>query len=170
LGIDDETSEDYRVCVVEGHSGIKPGWCRVSMHYVMDDLEVDFLLDAVDFVAKHGELFLSLYDFDLNDGSWNKKSDPSCLQRFSLESALEAGTGRESPMSFEERQSCYRGYLEDATKLAGKLQKKKPSAAVVLDGKLAGLQFFALKQCCIEPAAKKPAKGLVGKLKGMFSQ
>jgi hypothetical protein len=140
------------------------------MHYVMDDLEVDFLLDAVDFVAKNGELFLPLYNFDLNDGSWSKKSDPSRLQRFSLASALAAGTTRESPMSYEERQSCYRSYLDDAQKLAGKLQKQEPSAAAVLDGKLAELQFFTLKECCINPAAQKPAKGLVGKLKGMFSQ
>ncbi len=73
LGIDEETSEEYRVCVTDGYSGVKPGWCRVSMHYVMDDLEVDFLLDAVEFVARHGGLFLPLYDFDLYDGSWNKK-------------------------------------------------------------------------------------------------
>lgn len=75
LGIDEETSEEYRVCVTDGYSGVKPGWCRVSMHYVMDDLEVDFLLDAVEFVARYGELFLPLYDFDLFDGAWSKKVD-----------------------------------------------------------------------------------------------
>jgi selenocysteine lyase/cysteine desulfurase len=52
LDIDEETSEEYRNCVTDGFSGIKPGWCRISMHYVMDDLEVDFLLDAVDFVSQ----------------------------------------------------------------------------------------------------------------------
>jgi selenocysteine lyase/cysteine desulfurase len=170
LDIDDETSEQYRACVIDGHSGIKPGWCRVSMHYVMDDLEVDFLLDAVDFVAKHGELFLPLYDFDLSDGSWSKKSDSARLQRFSLEAALEAGTGRESPMSKEERSNCYRSYLDEAQKLADQLQKQRPSAAAVLEGKLAELQFFSLKECCIDPPAEKPAKGLMGKLRGMFSQ
>ena len=84
LNIDEETSEEYRVCVTEGYSGIKPGWVRVSMHYVMDDLEVDFLLDAVDFITRHGSAFLRLYDFDLYDGSWKMKEDPTCLHRFSL--------------------------------------------------------------------------------------
>jgi selenocysteine lyase/cysteine desulfurase len=169
LSIDEQTSEDYRLCVVDGYSGIKPGWCRVSMHYVMDDLEVDFLLDAVDFVARYGDLFLSLYDFDLNDGSWSKKEDPTRLQRFSLESALEAGMGRESPMPYEDRQKCYESYLEEASKLAGKLQKRKPSGAHELDGKLAELQFFALPECCINEDGKQSRKGLMGKLRGIFS-
>jgi selenocysteine lyase/cysteine desulfurase len=156
LNIDEETSQEYRVCVVEGYSGIKPGWCRVSMHYVMDDLEVDFLLDAVDFVAGHGRLFMPLYDFNLYDGSWNKKDDPTCLQRFSLESALGASMRREPPMPHDERRKRYSSYLKEASELAGELQKQQPSVAHHLEGKLAGLQFFALPQCCVNQGSKKP--------------
>ena len=168
LGIDEQTSEEYRRCVTEGYSGIKPGWCRVSMHYVMDDLEVDFLLDAVDFVARHGELFLRLYDFDLYDGSWSKKDDPVSLQRFSLQSALEANMGEETPMPFDERQKCYARYLEEALELARKLQNQDPPVEHKLAGKLGDLQFFALPECCINPDAKKFQKGLLGKLKTIF--
>ena len=149
LNIDEKTSELYRSCVTDGYSGIKPGWCRISMHYVMDDLEVDFLLDAVDFVAQHGPLFLSLYDFDLYDGSWIRKDDPISLQRFSLESALEASMAEEMPMPFAERQKCYSRYLEEALLLAGELLKKTPPAEHVLAGKLGELQFFALPECCM---------------------
>ena len=169
LNIDEETSEEYRSCVVEGFSGIKPGWCRISMHYVMDDLEVDFLLDAVDFVARYGGLFLPLYDFDLYDGSWNKKDDSTGLQRFSLEAALEAGMGEVTPMPYEERNKCYTSYLEEALKLAKKLQKQDPSVEHALEGALGELQFFALPECCINPDDKKAGGGLMGKLKAVFS-
>ena len=138
------------------------------MHYVMDDLEVDFLLDAVDFVASHGSLFLHLYNFDLYDGSWSKTDDPSHLQRFSLEAALEAGMGPETPMSFEERQKNYIGYLEEAEKLAAKLQKKDPSVDHVLEGTLGKLQFFSLPGCCMQAGNKKPVKGFVGRIKSIF--
>ena len=75
LNIDNETSEQYRKWIVKGLCGIKPGWCRVSMHYAMDDLEADFILDAVEFVANHGHHFLSLYNFDLHSGAWTHKFD-----------------------------------------------------------------------------------------------
>jgi selenocysteine lyase/cysteine desulfurase len=169
LDIDDETSEEYRVCVTDGFSGVKPGWCRVSMHYVMDDLEVDFLLDAVDFVARYGQLFLQLYNFDLYDGSWNKKEDATSLQRFSLESALNSGMAERAPKSTEEREACYSTYLDDALKLARKLQKQVPAKPHQLDGKLGDLQFFSLPECCITPEAGKTRQGLMGKIKSLFS-
>lgn len=168
LGIDEQTSEEYRRCVTEGYSGIKPGWCRVSMHYVMDDLEVDFLLDAVDFVALHGDLFLQLYNFDLYDGSWVKKDDPVTLQRFSLAAALEANPAREATMPFAERQRCYTSYLEEALEWAHKLEHEPPTVKCVLEGALGELQFFALPECCINPEQMKSDKNLLGKFKSIF--
>jgi len=169
LDIDEETSEEYRSCVTDGFSGIKPGWCRISMHYVMDDLEVDFLLDAVDFVAQYGAQFLHLYDFDVYDGSWTKKDDPTRLQRFSLQAALEASMGEETPMPFEERRKCYESYLREALDMAQKLQKKNLTAEHVLEGKAGELQFFALPDCCMDSDKKSRRKGLAGKLKAIFS-
>jgi hypothetical protein len=170
LGIDEKTSEEYRVCVTDGYSGVKPGWCRVSMHYVMDDLEVDFLLDAVEFVARYGGLFLPLYDFDLYDGSWSKKDDSTCLQVFSLESALKAGGVDETPMPAEERRTRYISYLDDALKYARKLQKQEPSVPHLLEGSLGNLQFFSLPECCINPDEKKNQNGLIGKITGLFNK
>ena len=156
LGIGEQESEKYRACVAKGYSGIKPGWCRVSMHYVMDDLEVDYLLDAVDFVANNGRLFLRLYDFDLYDGSWRKKDDPNQLQQFSLEAALQAGRGEEAPMHCEERQRRYASYLEEAEKLASELQKQVPPAEHTLEGSLGELQFFSLPECCLKADPLNP--------------
>ncbi len=170
LGIDEETSEEYRVCVTDGYSGVKPGWCRVSMHYVMDDLEADFLLDAVEFVARYGELFLPLYDFDLFDGGWSKKNDSTCLRRFSLESALKAGGVDETPMPYEERQARYSAYLREALELANELQKQNPSAQHLLEGTLGELQFFSLPECCVNQESRTKHRELMGKIKSMFRE
>ena len=169
LDIDDETSEEYRSCVTSGLSGIKPGWCRVSMHYVMDDLEVDYLLDAVDFVARYGALFLHLYDFNVYDGSWVSKKDPTKLQRFSLQAALEASMGAEPPMPLEERRQRYTQYLDEALHLARKFEKRKMSADHVLQGKAGELQFFTLPECCVDTHNDKVSSGLAGKLRSIFS-
>ena len=170
LGIDEETSEEYRVCVTDGYSGVKPGWCRVSMHYVMDDLEVDFLLDAVEFVARHGSLFLPLYDFNLYDGSWNKKDGSTTLQCFSLESALSANRTDETPMPVEERRGRYSGYLIEALDWARKLQKQKPSAPHHLEGTLGELQFFCLPECCMNPDNQKERPRPADKIKANFNE
>ena len=170
LDIDEETSEEYRVCVTEGYSGIKPGWVRVSMHYVMDDLEVDFLLDAVDFIARHGGSFLRLYDFNLYDGSWKMKEDPTRLHRFSLAEALDASVEREPPMPLEERRKHYENYLEEARRLAKKLQKQGPLSEKDLEGRLGDLQFFTLPECCTQGNGKKPRIGMMGKIKSLFSK
>ena len=155
LGIDEETSEEYRVCVTDGYSGVKPGWCRVSMHYVMDDLEVDFLLDSVEFVARYGGLFLSLYNFNLYDGAWSKKDGSVSLQKFSLESALKADRTDETPMSFDERRNRYTAYLDEALQLARKLEEREPAGSHQLEGKLGELQFFSLPDCCIDAKNRK---------------
>lgn len=139
------------------------------MHYVMDDLEVDYLLDAVDFIASHGSTFLPLYNFDIYDGSWSKKDDPTSLQRFSLSSALKAGMEDEKPMPFEERQQRYDSYLAEAERIAKKLQKQKPSPDYELSGTLGELQFFALPECSMQTGSKKPRRGVLGKLKSVFS-
>ncbi len=165
LDIDDETSEEYRACVVDGYSGIKPGWCRVSMHYVMDDLEVDYLLDAIDFVAQYGRFFLPLYQFDLYDGSWANRNDPVNLQKFSLKAALEARMGDEAPMPLEVRRACYQRYLKEAAELVEELSLKDQGKERELEGNLGKLQFFSLPECCIGCEEHPPKKGPASKTK-----
>ena len=72
-------------------------------------------------------------------------------------------------MPYEERQKRYTSYLEEASKLARKLQKQDPSVEHELDGALGELQFFALPECCITPGNQKGRKGFIGKLKSIFS-
>ncbi len=170
LGIDEKTSDEYRVCVTDGYSGVKPGWCRVSLHYVMDDLEVGFLLDAVEFVARHGESFLPLYDFDLFDGAWSRKNDSTCLRRFSLQAALKAGGVDETPMPHAQRQARYAAYLQEAVALAQELERQEQSGQHVLEGTLGELQFFTLPECCINPETRAKHRQLMGKIKAMFNQ
>jgi selenocysteine lyase/cysteine desulfurase len=70
LHIDPETSERYRRYIAGGQEGIKPGWVRLNFHYLLTDDEFDFLCDAIEFVARHGVLFLSEYRFDPVSGRW----------------------------------------------------------------------------------------------------
>ena len=107
LGIDDDHSERYRQIIREGWSGLKPGWCRVSLHYVMDDLEVDYLLDAIEFVADEGANFLPLYSFDVTTGNWEHRENPAPLPDFSLDDALSTDDACTTTRGLEERRLAY---------------------------------------------------------------
>jgi len=144
LAIDHDTSERYRDWIHKGFCGIKPGWCRISLHYAMDDIEIDFILDAIDFVAEYGFRFLPLYNFDLHTGAWLHKSDSVALEGFSLEAALRCEGARARALSAGERTHLYRAYLAEAGRLADALAGAPATAWRHESEELEALKFFSV--------------------------
>jgi hypothetical protein len=123
---------------------MKPGWCRVGLHWVMDDAEADYVIDAVLFIARHGHLFLSLYDFDLCSGTWTHKQESSSLQRFSLDAALRDDDNDPAVLTVPLRKQLYDHYMTDANRWVEKLKNEAPASLETLAGDLGDIQFFAL--------------------------
>ena len=146
LDIDFEKSEQYRKWIGKGFSGIKPGWCRVSLHYVMDDIEVDFILKAIEFVADQGYRFLPLYNFDVHTGAWLHKADCVCLEGFSLDAALECCGYQSRALGEEERKLLYSAYLHQAKTVAGELASEQEPEEHSLDAELEALKFFSVPE------------------------
>jgi selenocysteine lyase/cysteine desulfurase len=146
LAIDNETSEKYRSAVQQGHCGLKPGWCRVGLHWVMDDAEANYVIDAVHFVAREGHQFLGLYDFDLATGTWVHKYASGRLPKFSLDEALTDVEGEPATLSLALRRQLYRHYLTEAQKIADQLRNEPDVRLTALGGDLGELQFFALPE------------------------
>ena len=145
LDIDIATSEKYRSAVKQGHCGLKPGWCRVGLHWVMDDAEANYVIDAVNFLAREGHHFLSLYDFDLSTGTWVHKYAAGQLPEFSLEQALNI-EGEPATLSLPLRQQLYRHYMTEAQKIADQLRNEPEAKLASLGGDLGELQFFAMPE------------------------
>jgi hypothetical protein len=144
LDIDDDTSELYRGAVQHGYCGMKPGWCRVGLHWVMDDAEADYVIDAVLFIARHGHLFLSLYNFDLCSGTWTHKQESSTLQTFSLDAALRDDDNDPAVLTVPLRKQLYDHYMTDANRWVEKLRNEAPASLEKLEGDLGEIQFFAM--------------------------
>jgi len=144
LDIDEATSERYRVAVQDGYCGMKPGWCRVSLHWVMDDAEVDYIIDAVHFIARYGHHFLSEYEFDLCTGTWEHRKMATNLPKFSLDSALGGDEGEPATLSLPLRKQLYDHYMTEAQRWVERLKEQPDGAGSTLEGDLAELQFFAL--------------------------
>jgi len=144
LHIDHDTSERYRDVVQHGFCGMKPGWCRVGLHWVMDDSEANYVIDAVSFIACHGYLFLSLYDFDLCSGTWTHKHATTTLQTFSLDAALDNDGTDPAALTVPMRRQLYDHYMTEANRWVEKLKSEPPETLETLEGELGDLQFFLL--------------------------
>lgn len=143
LHIDRELSYRYRHWITQGYNGIKPGWCRLGLHYVMDDAEADYVIDAVDFVARYGYLFLALYEFDLKSGAWTHIQGKTIEPEFCLDAALHPGDDGDKPLRTPERHKIYQQCLQEAHTLRASLEQNVPHASMELAGELGELQFFS---------------------------
>jgi selenocysteine lyase/cysteine desulfurase len=149
LDIDHDTSEQYRKWIQKGFCGIKPGWCRISLHYVMDDIEVDYILDAIDLVAEQGHRFMPLYTFDVHTGAWLHKTDCTCLEGFSLDDALECQGYQSRTLSADERKHLYAAFITEARRLANELATEQPPPQHHLDTGLEELRFFSVPETSV---------------------
>ncbi|GMR12161.1 MAG: aminotransferase class V-fold PLP-dependent enzyme [Gemmatimonadota bacterium] len=155
LDIHREASLRYRDWVLKGYEGIKPGWCRIGFHYVMDDAEANYVIDAVEFVARRGRLFLPQYEFDMRAGHWAHRDEAEPADRFSLEEALHNQV--RCPTGAKVRVSLYSRCLDEAKELADQLEPlgvENEAASMVFEGELGELQYFTC------PAQAHPSRPL----------
>jgi selenocysteine lyase/cysteine desulfurase len=149
LGIGEDRSEQYRKWIKQGYSGIKPGWCRISLHYSMDEAEVAYIADAIEFVAQRGHRFLPLYDFDMHTGGWKHKQDELCLEAFSLQAAMEHLSPTSSTaLEAMQRSEHYQQYLAFAEQLATQLGEMDDPNPLELLAEVNELRFFSLPSVC----------------------
>ena len=118
-------------------------------YYTMDDIETDFILDAIEFVAEQGHNFLALYDFDMSTGAWLHKADSGCMEGFSLQAALECGGYQCRSLSTGERTLLYSAFLNEARTLAQDLSKEQPQLSQHQDAEVEALKFFSVPQASI---------------------
>jgi len=140
LQIDAERAGRMRGWAERGVHGVKPGWCRVGLHYSMDDAEADYLIESVAFVAEHGRRFLPLYRFELASGVWTHRDAAPAPQGFSLAAALEDAAPAAPARGLVGRRELYAGALSEARSLAATLDDA-PADGVLSDD-LAELQYF----------------------------
>jgi selenocysteine lyase/cysteine desulfurase len=117
LGIDIETSHEFEREIARGCEGIKPGWVRVNFNYFISEAVFEFLLDAVDLVAREGWRLLPDYRFEPSTGLWlhrdGRPEPPASLRDVSY-----AGGRMTWPAHrYTEPESRLRGYLAEAREI-----------------------------------------------------
>ena len=74
LGIDDEsTYKQIEYELLHKFEILRPGFTRLNLHYTMSKFELDYIIDALIFVVKHGHKFLPLYAYFVDTGEFRHR-------------------------------------------------------------------------------------------------
>jgi len=143
LRIGQELSDRYRDEIRRGCQGIKPGWVRLCFHYVMDEADVDFICDAVEFLAEYGARFIPLYEFDLPSGGWRHRKSPAPeTVEIGLAAALADDAALCDPPDDATRREEYRKALAAAHELAAALGSETPRREAPIPRIAGDLTYF----------------------------
>jgi selenocysteine lyase/cysteine desulfurase len=161
LAIDTEHSHAFEREISLGYEGIKPGWVRINFNYFITDTVRDYLIDAVDLLARHGHRLLPLYRFDPAAGLWHHRapSPAPALRltdlRFTPDSIAAPIPG---PATADE--SVLPEQLRTARQLLEDLPDTPADEPADLPAEFEALRWFALPAQCLDPigaADKAPA-------------
>lgn len=125
LGIDSAKSEIFRGIIQKDVHSLKPGWTRINLHYTMTEEDVDFILDAIEFIAEYGYLFLEEYQIDLKSGSWNHINSIdqiNLINNFGIKSSFDYINKVFEYEKIIDREIEYKKYLNEAKEKAEKLK------------------------------------------------
>jgi selenocysteine lyase/cysteine desulfurase len=148
LGIDIETSHEFEREITRGCEGIKPGWVRVNFNYFINEVVFEYILDAVELIARDGWRLLPHYRFDPATGLWHhvgrQAEAPISLHdiRYGADGMRYKAHRRQEP------ESRFADYLSEAQTL----MQRPPSPAaspqraadLVVGGDFEGLRWFLL--------------------------
>ncbi len=124
LGIDLETSHEFEREILRGCEGVKPGWVRVNFNYFVDEKVVDYILEAVEFVAERGWELLPDYAFEPETGRWYHRE-----RRLEAPHSLrDVSYANSSPADVDARMTAPKSeldrYLAEAPKIADRAAER----------------------------------------------
>ncbi|EEP69900.1 class V aminotransferase [Micromonospora sp. ATCC 39149] len=157
LAIDEERSHAFRDEIDLGCEGIKPGWARITFSYFISDLVADYLIDAVDLVARRGHRLLPDYRFDARSGLWHHRRGPGqSLRLADLGSLLVGG-----PMPTGQRkwagEDALAGYLSEAREILAGREDRVDEGPTGLPPGVEALRWFHLPPACTAPLDAPPS-------------
>lgn len=102
LGLSGTANRELEAALLEKHELLRPGYTRFSIPFWMSEKEVEYVLDAVDFVANHGVEFMPVYRYNHKTGEWahstrlTKFPERKWLSHFNVSSIEVAGGSNEA--------------------------------------------------------------------------
>jgi selenocysteine lyase/cysteine desulfurase len=150
LGIDLDTSHEFERQITAGCEGIKPGWVRVNFNYFLSDAVVDYVIEAVTFVARHGHQLLSDYHFDVASALWRHRGGlvepPLRLSQLSYDADGKMSYPRRAERAAEAE---LQRYLAEAAALVETTGDSASDAEAAVSADFDALRWFDLPARCL---------------------
>jgi hypothetical protein len=152
LDIDAEHSQAFEPEISLGCEGIKPGWVRINFNYFLTDTVRDYLIDAVDLLARHGHRLLPYYRFDPAAGLWHHRA-PSPAPDLCLTDVCFTPDGTTTPVSAPPTadEHILPEQLDTARRLLEALPDTPADALADLPAQVEALRWFPLPARCLDP-------------------
>lgn len=147
LGIDGSTSTAFECAIVAGLEGIKPGWVRVNFNYFISDVAFRYILDAVDWVGRHGWKLVPHYRFEPQTGQWRHRGRRPAPRMSLHDLSYRHGRMEYRATRVSEPEDVLPSYLEEADRLLAEALADYAGAEVEPDpdlGAAAHLRWFPL--------------------------
>ncbi|MCK2216295.1 aminotransferase class V-fold PLP-dependent enzyme [Actinomadura sp. ATCC 31491] len=148
LAIDAARSRAFEEEIGQGCQGIKPGWVRVNFHYFISDAVCDYLIDAVDLLARLGHRLLPDYRFDPADGLWRHRDAPADPPLHLSDLRFDDPYGTAVPRE-RAGEDALPGYLEQARALLESRPEPSGAAPAGLPDDFERLRWFPLPAACL---------------------
>ena len=81
LHVDPTRSQRITDKINHGDLSEKPGWVRLSLHPTMTDSELEFILNAIEEVIKHGEDWMKDYSYSSKTNEYKHIADSGTLNK-----------------------------------------------------------------------------------------
>lgn len=75
LGVDLKLSREFKEALFDGQEVLRVGFTRFNLNYFLNDEEVEYILNAIEFVTKYGWLLFPHYQFEAETGYWVNREE-----------------------------------------------------------------------------------------------
>jgi hypothetical protein len=75
LGVDLKLSGEYKEALFDGNELLRLGYTRINLNFFIPEEETEYILSAIEFVARFGWMFLPHYQFEVETGIWVNRED-----------------------------------------------------------------------------------------------
>jgi len=138
LHITNDISQRYRKTIVEeGMTGVKPGWVRINLHWVFTEKDVRFIIDAIEFIAKYGDRFLKVYNFNPISADWKHIDHKNKAVEFGLDSDFDTECVKSGGLD-----ELRRSYMKTAFEAVSVIAKPAHKDYIKYDRSIEDLKYF----------------------------
>ncbi|TDE00786.1 aminotransferase class V-fold PLP-dependent enzyme [Jiangella asiatica] len=150
LAVGPAQSNAFRDVVGVGCEGIKPGWTRLNFNYFISDTVRDYLVDAVELIAREGYRLLPEYVFDPHTALWRHRDGatrpPIRLTGLNYDDDGVLVGARRGERVGEEALSKY---LAQARRELASRPERLPDGPTGLSPEFEALRWFVLPPSCV---------------------